>query len=81
MEGFAEAVMVVPKTLAENSRYDAQDVCIALQDEVAENGVGLDITTGDPFDPTTAGVDNFFVKAQSCTPRPSSPRSSCSWTR
>ena len=39
---------------------------IALQDEVAKgNRVGLDITTGDPFDPTTAGVyDNFIVKAQ-----------------
>jgi T-complex protein 1 subunit zeta len=66
VEAFAEALMVIPKTLAENSGYDAQDVCIALQDEVAKgNRVGLDITTGDPFDPTTAGVyDNLIVKMQ-----------------
>jgi T-complex protein 1 subunit zeta len=66
VEAFAEAMLIIPKTLAENSGYDAQDVCIALADEVAKgNKVGLDVTTGEPFDPTTAGVyDNFIVKAQ-----------------
>ena len=66
VEAFAEAMLVIPKTLAENSGYDAQDVCIALADEAAKgNKVGLDVTTGEPFDPTTAGVyDNFIVKAQ-----------------
>ena len=66
VEAFAEAMLVIPKTLAENSGYDAQDVCIALAEEAAKgNKVGLDVTTGEPFDPTTAGVyDNFIVKAQ-----------------
>jgi T-complex protein 1 subunit zeta len=66
VEAFAEAMMVIPKTLAENSGYDAQDVCIALTDEVAKgNKVGLDIGTGEPFDPTTIGVyDNYIVKQQ-----------------
>ena len=66
VEAFAEAMLIIPKTLAENSGYDAQDVCIALADEVAKgNKVGLDVTTGEPFDPTTSGVyDNFIVKAQ-----------------
>ena len=59
-------MLVIPKTLAENSGYDAQDVCIALGDEIAKgNKVGLDVTTGDPFDPASAGVyDNFIVKQQ-----------------
>ena len=66
VEAFAEAMLVIPKTLAENSGYDAQDVCIALADEVAKgNKVGLDVTTGEAFDPAVAGVyDNFNVKAQ-----------------
>ena len=66
VEAFAEAMLVIPKTLAENSGYDAQDVCIALADEVAKgNKVGLDVPTGEPFDPAVAGVyDNFIVKAQ-----------------
>jgi len=66
VEAFAEAMLVIPKTLAENSGYDAQDSVIAMQDEHEKgNVVGLDITTGEPFDPTTAGVyDNFLVKMQ-----------------
>jgi len=66
VEAFAEAMLVIPKTLAENSGYDAQDVVIALQDE-QEKGtvVGLDITTGEAFDPITAGIyDNYIVKMQ-----------------
>ena len=38
----------------------------ALADEVAKGTkVGVDVTTGEPFDPAVAGVyDNFIVKAQ-----------------
>lgn len=66
VEAFAEAMLIIPKTLAENSGYDAQDICIALTDEVAKgNRVGLDVTTGEAFDPATAGIyDNFIVKMQ-----------------
>ena len=41
-------------------------MCIALADEVAKgNKVGLDVTTGEAFDPAVAGIyDNFNVKAQ-----------------
>ena len=66
VEAFAEAMLVIPKTLAENSGYDAQDAVISLTDE-HENGniVGIDVTTGEPFDPTTSGVyDNYLVKMQ-----------------
>ena len=31
VEAFADALMVIPKTLAENSGLDTQDVIIALQ--------------------------------------------------
>ena len=74
VEAFAEAMLVIPKTLAENSGYDAQDAVISLTDE-HENGniVGIDVTTGEPFDPTTSGVyDNYlgedanFAKRTGC---------------
>mmetsp|Transcript_9706 Transcript_9706/g.11256 ORF Transcript_9706/g.11256 Transcript_9706/m.11256 type:complete len:543 (+) Transcript_9706:102-1730(+) len=66
VETFAEALLVVPKTLAENSGYDAQEVNIALCDE-HENGnvVGLDVYTGEPLSPSTSGIyDNYIVKRQ-----------------
>ena len=56
----------VPKTLAENSSFDAQDSVIAMQHEF-ENGntVGLDIATGEPADVAVSGVyDNYIVKKQ-----------------
>jgi len=66
VEAFAEALLVIPKVLAENSGYDALDTIIALQEE-QEKGhtVGIDVESGEPFDPTLAGVyDNFVVKKQ-----------------
>lgn len=62
----AEALLVVPKVLAENSGLDAQETIITLKDE-HEDGhvVGLDIETGDPIDPVAAGiVDGYRVKRQ-----------------
>ncbi|CAL8471297.1 g10839 [Coccomyxa elongata] len=63
---FAEALLGIPKILAENSGYDAQDTIIALGDEVAKgNKVGLDVATGEPLDPVLAGIyDNLLVKRQ-----------------
>lgn len=66
VQAFADAMLIVPKTLAENSGFDTQDVVIALQDEADKgNVVGLDISSGEPCDPTVAGIwDNFIVKQQ-----------------
>lgn len=66
IEAFAEALEYAPRILAENSGYDAQDVIIRLQEEhESGNPVGLDLTTGEPVDPQTAGVyDNYSVKRQ-----------------
>ncbi|EPQ30794.1 uncharacterized protein PFL1_01695 [Pseudozyma flocculosa PF-1] len=64
VQAFADALLVIPKTLASNSGLDVQDAIVALQDEASEGHiVGLDVQTGEPMDPTTAGVwDNYRVK-------------------
>ncbi|KIW66550.1 T-complex protein 1, zeta subunit [Phialophora macrospora] len=60
---FADALLIIPKTLAANSGHDIQDALAALQDEQAEgNVVGLDLVTGEPMDPVQEGVfDSFRV--------------------
>ncbi|KAL5203482.1 hypothetical protein ABZP36_014434 [Zizania latifolia] len=66
VEAFAEALLVIPKTLAENSGLDTQDVIVSLQDE-HDRGlvVGLNHHTGEPIDPQMEGIfDNYSVKRQ-----------------
>ncbi|KAI9809621.1 MAG: T-complex protein 1 subunit zeta [Sarcosagium campestre] len=64
---FADALLVIPKTLAANSGHDIQDVLAVLQDEQAEgNIVGLDLTTGQPMDPIQAGVYDSFRVLRNC---------------
>lgn len=60
---FADALLVIPKTLAANSGHDIQDAIAALQDEAAEgNVVGLNLQTGEPCDPVLEGIyDSFRV--------------------
>ncbi|KAH9485056.1 T-complex protein 1 subunit zeta [Psilocybe cubensis] len=66
VQAFADALLVIPKTLAQNGGFDVQDVVVALQDEQAEgNIVGIDLQSGEPFDPTVEGIwDNYRVKRQ-----------------
>ncbi|KAH9061261.1 T-complex protein 1 zeta subunit [Lactarius vividus] len=66
VQAFADALLVIPKTLAANGGFDVQDALVALQEEHAEgNVVGLDLQSGEPFDPTVEGVwDNYRVKRQ-----------------
>uniref|UniRef100_A0A8D8UTP5 T-complex protein 1 subunit zeta n=1 Tax=Cacopsylla melanoneura TaxID=428564 RepID=A0A8D8UTP5_9HEMI len=72
IQAYAEALLVIPKTIAVNSGFDAQDTIVKLQ-EAAEEGVavGVDINSGEVLNPTTAGIyDNLTVKRQiinSCT--------------
>jgi T-complex protein 1 subunit zeta len=57
VQAFADALLVIPKTLASNGGYDVQDVIVALQEEMAEgNVVGLDLKTGEPTDVVTQGI-------------------------
>merc|ERR1711988_1577305 len=66
IEVFAEALLVVPKALAENSGHDAQDTIIKMREAVEANPavpVGFDISTGDVLDPEAAGIlDTFLSK-------------------
>ncbi|XP_054276316.1 T-complex protein 1 subunit zeta [Macrosteles quadrilineatus] len=73
VQAFAEALLVIPKVLAINSGFDVQDTIVKLQEEYKSSGgpVGLDINSGEPLNPTDAGIyDNLGVKRQyinSCT--------------
>ncbi|EDW82642.1 uncharacterized protein Dwil_GK10099 [Drosophila willistoni] len=67
VQAFADALLVIPKTLAVNSGYDAQDTIVKLtvEDRLNPDLVGLDLATGEPMKPTDLGVyDNYIVKKQ-----------------
>eukprot|EP01121_Diplochlamys_sp_Union-15-3_P002512 TRINITY_DN1221_c0_g2_i3.p1 TRINITY_DN1221_c0_g2~~TRINITY_DN1221_c0_g2_i3.p1 ORF type:complete len:545 (+),score=117.49 TRINITY_DN1221_c0_g2_i3:22-1656(+) len=62
----ADALLVIPKTLAVNSGLDQIDTLLKLQEE-HEKGhhVGLDLHSGEPMDPAVEGIwDNYRVKRQ-----------------
>jgi len=66
VEAMADALLVIPKTLANNAGKDAQDSIIKMLDAL-EIGVvpGLDLDSGDVLDPLAEGIfDNFSVKKQ-----------------
>jgi T-complex protein 1 subunit zeta len=66
VRAFAEALLIIPKTLAENSGFDVLDTMLKLQEEFALNidkPVGLDVITGKPNAPHVVGIwDNYCVK-------------------
>jgi len=66
VQAFADGLLVIPKVLAQNGGFDVLDAVVALQDEQGEgNTVGLDLQSGEPFDPTVEGIwDNYRVKRQ-----------------
>jgi len=63
---FAEAMLIIPKVLAQNGGFDAQDVIVSLQEEYeAGHIVGVDLKTGEPCDPISEGIwDNYRVCRQ-----------------
>ncbi|KAK2763753.1 T-complex protein 1 subunit zeta [Arachnomyces sp. PD_36] len=64
---FADALLVIPKTLAANSGYDVQDALAELRDEHAQgNAVGLNLATGEPMDPVQEGVFDSFRVLRNC---------------
>ena len=66
VQAYADALLVIPKTLASNAGHDAMDAVITVQD-AQTNGVvaGLDLTTGAACSPADLGVfDNYRVKRQ-----------------
>ncbi len=67
VEAFARALLVIPKTLAENSGFDVQESVIKLEEEQerSEQAVGLDLNTGEPLLPSAEGIwDSYLVKKQ-----------------
>jgi len=66
VQAFADALLVIPKTLAANSGFDSLDVIVTLQ-EAAFDGkiVGLDLATGDALNPIEEGIwDQYRVLRQ-----------------
>ncbi|RQM06209.1 hypothetical protein DH86_00003346 [Scytalidium sp. 3C] len=67
VQAFADALLIIPKTLAANSGHDIQDSLAMLTDEQAEgNIVGLDLKTGEPMDPVLEGVYDSFRVLRNC---------------
>merc|ERR1711988_1313712 len=67
VEIFANALLVIPKTLLENSGVDIQDKLLKLigEREAKKLPVGVSVATGDPIDATIEGIwDNHIVKKQ-----------------
>uniref|UniRef100_A0A8C2TDN1 Chaperonin containing TCP1 subunit 6B n=3 Tax=Coturnix japonica TaxID=93934 RepID=A0A8C2TDN1_COTJA len=73
VQAFADALLIIPKVLAQNSGYDPQETLVKVQAEHAESGqlIGVDLNTGEPMVAAAAGIwDNYNVKKQllhSCT--------------
>ncbi|KAJ5188792.1 Chaperone tailless complex polypeptide 1 [Penicillium cf. griseofulvum] len=64
---FADALLIIPKTLAANSGHDIQDSLAALHDEATDgNVVGLSLVTGEPMDPVQEGVFDSFRVLRNC---------------
>ena len=56
MDTFAEALLSLPKFLAENAGFDSQEALVKLQEEQeAGSTVGIDLDSGEPTDPQCCG--------------------------
>jgi len=66
VRAYAEALLVIPKTLAENSGFDLQETLVKLLDAFHADetrAIGLDIDTGSHIFPDQMGIwDNYCVK-------------------
>lgn len=74
IQAFADALLIIPKVLAQNAGLDAQEAIVTLMDSLGSEAIkfpGLDLKTGKAMDALQAGVvDNYCVKRQlihSCT--------------
>merc|ERR1719499_3016788 len=67
VQALADALLIIPKTLASNSGLDPQDSVLKLMEAHQEGNKfsGLDLETGDVMDPVTEGIfDNHAAKKQ-----------------
>lgn len=63
IQAFAEALLVIPKTLATNAGLDSLETVSVCQDDVEDGRVvGVDLALGEPMDPSVEGVwDSYRV--------------------
>ena len=64
---FADAMLVIPRTLADNSGFDPQETLLKVQEAHQRSGeaYGVDVVTGEAQPSATAKVyDNYMVKRQ-----------------
>mmetsp|Transcript_9048 Transcript_9048/g.8074 ORF Transcript_9048/g.8074 Transcript_9048/m.8074 type:complete len:543 (-) Transcript_9048:55-1683(-) len=67
VEAFAKSMLIVPKTLAENSGFDVQESIIKIEEEQERSNqpVGLELNLGETFLPSSEGIwDSYLVKKQ-----------------
>lgn len=67
VQAFADAVLIIPKVLAQNGGFDSQDVLVALQEEYAQGHkyAGVDLNSGETLDAVVEGIwDNYRVHRQ-----------------
>ncbi len=67
VQAYADAMLVIPKVLAQNAGFDPQDSIVKMQQEFVEGGplIGLDLQSGEPMIPGDLGIyDNYRVKKQ-----------------
>merc|ERR1712096_284992 len=72
IQAYADGLLIIPKVLAQNAGYDAQEVIVKLLEEGALNPtIGVDCDSGEAIVPQDKGIyDNYRVKRQminSCT--------------
>lgn len=75
LQAYADGMLVIPKTLAQNGGHDPQEVMVNLISEYdacgGANPVGVDCATGEAINPMDMNIlDNYRVKKQmihSCT--------------
>lgn len=64
---FADALLVIPRTLAENSGFDQQETLLKVQEAHEKSGesYGVNVTTGEPEPVSVSHIyDNYIVKRQ-----------------
>lgn len=63
VQAFAEAMLIIPKTLASNAGLDSLDTISNCQDEISDDHVvGVDLKSGEPMDPSIEGIwDSYRV--------------------
>jgi T-complex protein 1 subunit zeta len=65
VKAFAEALLTIPKSIAENAGKDAQQVILTCEKKSRDNKtpMGIDVSNGEALNPILHGIfDNFCVK-------------------